>query len=327
MNRLIDAIVNSKKIALFTHVEPDADALCSCFALKNLIKNNYDVKYIDVFIEGPVRELYNHIIRDEVVNPKPLSSYDMAVVLDCPSTSRLGGYESYLKNIPIIATIDHHATNEKFGTLNYVLPKASSTCEIVFLIAKANQLTFTNSIARNIFQGIITDTNCFTSLSLTNRTHKVVSELMTYKFDYDKIKEYYFKTNSIAKTKLLSKALQSLKFYKGDKITTMKIPNAVFTKIGAGFEDTLGIVDNGINIDKTEVSAILIEKEPQNVYVSLRSKGNVDVGQIAKAFNGGGSPTVAAFQTTGDIKTIEQSLLNEIFPLVPDNGGNDDILI
>ena len=150
---------------------------------------------------------------------------------------------------------------------------------------------------------------------------------MTYKFDYDKIKEYYFKTNSIAKTKLLSKALQSLKFYKGDKITTMKIPNSVFTKIGASFEDTLGIVDNGININKTEVSAILIEKEPLNIYVSLRSKGNVDVGKIAKVFNGGGSPTVAAFQTNGDIKAIETALLNEICPLVPDTVGTDDILI
>ena len=70
-NSLIEQLEGSKKIAIFSHIAPDADALCSSFALKNIIKNNYDYKYVDVFMDGDIGELYDPILRDEVLNPKP----------------------------------------------------------------------------------------------------------------------------------------------------------------------------------------------------------------------------------------------------------------
>lgn len=105
-----------------------------------------------------------------------------------------------------------------------------------------------------------------------------------------------------------------MKFYGGNKFTTMKIPNEVFSKFDATFEDTLGIIDNGINVSGTEISAILIEAEPQKIYCSLRSKGKINVGEIAKVFNGGGSLQLAAFQREGNIKEIETELVETVKP-------------
>lgn len=318
MNKLVEQISNAKKIAIFSHIAPDADALCSSLALKNLLRNNFDYKYIDVFNAGPVGDLYAPILRDEAINPTPYSSYDLAFVMDCANLARIGDYKEIIKDIPVIINIDHHETNNKFGAQNYVASKASSTSEILYLIAKANGWQINNVIAKQLYQGIITDTNCFTSLSINKRTFQAISDLLTYKFDSDAIKEYYFKNNSVAKTKLISKALSSLKFYKGEKFTTMKIPFESFEKFGANFEDTLGIIDNGINICGTEVSAILVEKEIGKIHVSLRSKGQIDVGEIAKQFNGGGSLKLAAYQTTGDIKEAEKDLCNVVNPLLGD---------
>ena len=326
MNKFYEALSNAKKIAIFSHISPDADALCSAFALKNIIKNNFDYKYVDVFIDGEIGELYSPILRDEVINPKPYTSYDMAFVLDCPNLARVGKYQDLVSSVPEIINIDHHETNNKFGTTNFIVPKASSTCELIYLIAKANNFELNNLIAKELYQGIITDTNCFTSLSLSKRTHQVISEIMGYKFDHEMIKEYYFKNNSKAKTKLLSKALQSMKFYKGEKLTTMKICNQLFSKLDASFEDTLGIIDNGININGTSVSAILIEKSPNYIYCSLRSKGEVNVGEIAKQFGGGGSLNLAAFQTTGDIREIEKKLVDEISLKLPDVAEEKEII-
>jgi len=59
LKKIID---NAKKIAIFTHTTPDADTLCSAFALKNIIKNNYDLKFVDVFVDGEIGELYNLIL-------------------------------------------------------------------------------------------------------------------------------------------------------------------------------------------------------------------------------------------------------------------------
>lgn len=84
----------------------------------------------------------------------------------------------------------------------------------------------------------------------------------------------------------------------------MEIPFEEFEKCNATFEDTLGIVDQGVNIDGVKLAALFIEKEPGHVYVSLRGKGEVAVGEIAKRFNGGGNETQAAFQYSGQIKEI-----------------------
>lgn len=325
-NKINTLINNSKKIAIFSHIAPDADALCSAFALKNIIQNNFDFKYVDVFIDGEIGELYDPILRDEVVNPKPYSSYDIAFVLDCPTIQRVGKFGEMLSLIPSIVNIDHHETNNKFGSINIVSNKVSSTCEIIYLFAKSQGYELNNLIAKELYQGIITDTNCFTSLSLTKRTHQVLSELMEFKFNADMIKEYYFKNNSIAKTKLLSKALQSMKFYGGDKMTTMKICNEIYKKLDASFEDTLGIIDNGININGTEISVILIEKEPNYIYCSLRSKGSVNVGEIAKMFNGGGSVNLAAFQINGDIKEIEKQIVEAVLPNLTEISEEKDFL-
>lgn len=325
-NIIKEAIEKATKIAIVSHINPDADALCSACALKNIIRNNFDYKFVDVFVDGEIGELYNPILRNEVVNPIPYPSYDLAIVLDCPTLARTGKYMELIKNTPYTMNMDHHETNEGFANINVVPSKVSSTCELVYLLAKGQNYDINNIIAKELYQGIITDTNCFTSLTLTEKTHQVVSELLKYKFDADAIKEHYFKNNSKAKMMLLTKALQSMKFYKGEMFTTMKIPFEVFEKVGASYDDTMGIIDNGINISGTAVSAILIEKEPKFIHCSLRSKGQINVGEIARSFNGGGGETVAAFQTQGDLKDIESRLVAEIMPLLSTVEINDEPL-
>ena len=316
INIIREQIEKANKIAIVSHINPDADALCSSCALKNIIRNNFDYKFIDVFVDGEIGELYSPILRNEVINPIPYSSYDLAIVLDCPTLFRTGKYQDLIKNTPYTMNMDHHETNEGFANINVVSTKVSSTSELVYLLAKGQNYEINNIIAKELYQGIITDTNCFTSLTLTERTHQVVSELLKYKFDADAIKEYYFKNNSKAKMQLLSQALGSMKFYKGDMLTTMKISYDTFEKLGASFDDTMGIIDNGINISGTAISAILIEDKPGHLYCSLRSKGQIHVGSIAIKFNGGGSETSAAFQAEGDIKDFESRLVAEILPLL-----------
>mgnify|MGYP001110774503 CR=1 FL=1 len=55
MSKIInDVLDKATKIAIVSHINPDADALCSSLALKNIIKNNYDYKYVDVFVDGEI---------------------------------------------------------------------------------------------------------------------------------------------------------------------------------------------------------------------------------------------------------------------------------
>ena len=324
-SKLYSLLENAENIAIFSHSSPDADALGGSLAFKNIINANFDGKNVDVFADGDISAHYGPMLKQETINPRPFSYYDLAVVLDCPNINRTGKFAEMIRDIPTIINIDHHETNTRFGNVNYVTPNVSSTCEMIYLIAKSQKLYIDDTIAKELYQGIITDSNCFASPYSTKLTHKVAGELMDYNFDANKIKEYYFKNNSIAKTQLLIKALQSMNFYHDNKVTTMKIDYNTFSSVGATFEDTLGIIDNGININGTEVSAILIEIAKNDIYCSLRSKGNVNIGAVAKVFGGGGSTQLGAFQIQGSLQDIERQILEQLSPLMPENMENDEM--
>jgi phosphoesterase RecJ-like protein len=318
-NKLYRLIESANNIAIFSHVTPDADALCSAFALKNVISNNFDFKNVDVFIDGEIGELYAPIMRDEVVNPEPLNSYDIAFVLDCPNLQRIGTHTDIAEKASTIVNIDHHETNSRFGHINYVSNSVSSTCEMIYLIAKGQNFELNNQIAKELYQGIITDTNCLTSINLTPRTQQVVSELTQYKFDANMIEAHYFKNNSAIKSSLFRKAIQSMRFYNNGMLASMHIPNNMITKLGATFEDTLGIIDRIMNLISSDVGILIIEKAPNYTHCSMRSKNLLNVGEIATIFDGGGSEKQAAFQTYGKINEIEKHLVDTILSRLPES--------
>ena len=321
-NTILRNIDVAKRIAIFSHFVPDADALCGSIALKKLIKNNYDGKIVDLFFDGEIGGLYEHILRDEVVNPTPLQRYDMAFVLDCPNIARIGKYKELCEGIHEIFNIDHHATNEKFGTYNCIAPKCSSTCEIVYSIAKANGLEFDNEIAKLLYQGLLTDTNCFTSYNIWSKTHKVASELMQYKFDYKKIQSYYQQASK-AKTALRKEALDNLEYCVDDKLVITQIAYECLMSNDAKYEDTFGIVDEIKRTAGSIISAILIERHKEDVYVSMRGDGQVNIGEIAKANSGGGSQNLGAYQAKDELPNVKDRLVEQLTPILEDLSPQD----
>ena len=307
------------KVAIFSHIFPDADALCSSLAIKNLIQDNFPNAFADVFVSTEIDELYDLILRDEVVNPSiRCQNYDVAFVLDCPNLNRTGNLANeILKTIPKenVINIDHHSTNEFFGGLNMVAPRCSSTCEVIYLMAtKRYNWKVSDKAAKELFQGIITDTNLLQSLPIDKRTFKVLSELTNnFNFDHKAIMNYY-STHSFQKARLNSKALSTQKLYADGKLITMEITNETLKRLNVKREDTMGIVDHGLKIDGTILSALFIEEEPEKFYVSIRSNGEVNAGEIAVNFNGGGGQTQAAYQAGGNLKEIKQQLIDFVSP-------------
>ena len=145
-NHFSNTIENANRIAIFSHINPDADALCSSIALKNMLTKTFPDKEVDVFTSGEIGELYSHIIDGEQINISR-GNYDLAFVLDCPNLQRCGVWEDLASQIPHIINIDHHETNVKFGDLNIVSNTVSSTCELVYRIAKAQkyEINFQNA--------------------------------------------------------------------------------------------------------------------------------------------------------------------------------------
>ena len=303
----------SNKIAIFSHSQPDADAISSSLALKQMIKDNFSEKQIDIFIDGELPTIYSSFSGKDIFNEQGEETYDIAVALDSSSVTRLGKFKDFYLSTKTKINIDHHKSNDKFGDINLVHSVSSSTCELLYLLFTRLNLVVTDETAKNIYIGIITDTNLFTSASMRARTHLVTGEVLKYNFDANAIKDYFFKNNSKSKTMLLEKALHSLKFFDKERISYMKLSYADLLKTQGTFEDTLGVVDQGVALAGVQVAIFVIEKEPDVYHISLRSKDeSIDLSEIAKAFEGGGHKTVAAFQCGKDINKVLFALVTAL---------------
>lgn len=309
----LDDILHSDKIAIFCHTMPDADTLASAVALKKLIKQNLPEgtaqKQIDIFVDADeISEINGAIIKNVETNVQHCEKYDLAIAVDCASSNRLGKYEELFFSADKTINIDHHATNTQYAQNNLVL-KGSSTCEAIYILAKIKNYNISDEVCNLIYSGIITDTNNLTQGNITANTHKTITEMVARKINIEALNEHFFKNNNKSKAFLLQKALSTLKFLSYDRIALMKLSKQDIANADACFEDTMGIVNHGIEIKGVEIAILAIKQEDNTYYVSLRGKNNINVADIAKQFGGGGHDQVAAFQYNGTIADLQQPLL------------------
>ncbi len=315
MKSLLKCFKDIKKydnIAIFAHMSPDADALASAVALKKLIKLNLpeNNKIIDLFFDyDELSDINGAIVKGVVHNYQRCHNYDLAIALDCASLSRLGKYKDLFLNCKNKINFDHHATNENYANNNIVL-KTSSTCEGIYLVCKNNNLVVSDDVCSLIYSGIITDTNNLTQGTITIQTHKIITEFLERKIDLDALNEHFFKNNTKSKAMLLKKALDSLRFFSKDRIAIMKLTKDNLSSCEATKEDTLGIVNHGIEIKGVDIAVLAIRQADNSFYVSLRGKNNVDVAKIAVEMGGGGHTQIAAFQWNGLYSQMLEKLLS-----------------
>lgn len=325
--RLNEFISDSQSIAIVSHINPDADAIASSLALKKWIEKNYNNISVDIFFSGEIGDLYFPLLESEEYNTSEKDKYDLTFVLDCPTIERTGNEHIINKSEKVIK-IDHHENQEDFGNYRIVAPVCASTGELLFLIFNSHYPIVDKKIAELIYHTIVTDTNCFKSFSLSKRTYGVLKKLEEFEIDTLAIKNHYFGNISRSKRTLLKRAMKSIRFEFDDRISIMSIDKSDFELADADFTDTLGIVETGLRIEGVDIAIIIIEKSDDEYYISLRSKNeDIDVGDIAQNFGGGGKKNMAAFQCSPqDIQeTIDKLILecSAVLALVPNDNDID----
>jgi len=330
MEKLInvfDVLEDGDDVAIIGHKNPDADAIASARILKYLIEQIHQDKRINFYLyfDGEISSKMKVVLDRQKINRKHDSKFKMVIAVDSASLEQLGKYKEIFESCEESVNIDHHATNTNFGKNVFVRDKCCTAC-ILYAVMKVEKFEVSQDVCKLIYSAIVTDTACFTQ-NLTPQTYKYTEELARKKIDADAILKFFFKSNELSKLKLLSKALNTLKLYANDTFALMYLRYVDFARCKGEFGDTLGIVDNAINISKVKTAAIIIERQPKEFYVSLRSKGEIDVSEIATKFDGGGHKTMAAFNYTGDFKTLKRSLARACNSYIKKNACEEDTVL
>ena len=303
---IVDALLNSSRVAIFVHINPDGDCLGSASALKQaLVSLN---KEVDIFSDSKVAENYNFIkYISDVKYDNEVNGYDLHLAVDCSDLKRLGKYAQQFKKIENTVLIDHHKTQEDYAKLVH-REIVSSASLIVYYYVKA--LTQINAdIACAIYSGISSDTGCFMHSTTTNLEHEICAELIKYNFDLDNANKMLFKYTTLAKFGLVKRAYAGAEFFANGKVGIFKLTKKDMVECGADISDTTGLVNQITNVNGCEIGIIIYEQEEGLFRCSLRSSGKYDVSVIAEQFGGGGHMFAAGCNLFGCLNTAKKKII------------------
>ena len=137
-NMLFDEIYkkieNSKVIAIFSHMNSDADAIGSSIAMKLMLEKLG--KSASIFIQKPIHSNYSILGVKKHINQNAQQKFDLAISLDCPNTKRFGIYQKKFESINSSIMFDHHKDSENFADICYTDSDCSSTCLMLYRFFK-----------------------------------------------------------------------------------------------------------------------------------------------------------------------------------------------
>ncbi len=313
LNKFIELMNKYEKIALYSHGNPDGDALGSVFGLRELLQKNFPKKEIYAFgkeyTSGNLNKIFPEFNKIEEMQLNQTEKF-LAIVLDTTNENRVS-INHYLKAEKIVK-IDHHIQNNStFGDLSIVDEISSSTCEIILDIAEHFvNIIFTKKAYKYLLTGIVTDTDRFRFPSTTSKTMKYVQNLYNeVKFDdlYEKI---YSK--SLKDFKISSKIILNSKFKDGVMIYVM--PRWYSKKLNYKNGAKKIFLNDLLIPSEVEIGLFLSYDFNKKIWKgSLRSK-KIAINELAEKYGGGGHKLASGFSVNSknDIKAIKKDLLKLI---------------
>ena len=300
LNELKLLLQNKKNIVITIHRGPDADALGSALALSDVLKQlNHNVTVVSP--NDYASFLYWMKGNNEVVvfteqTEKTIeitNNADLIFLLDFNDLSRIGEYTETVKNSSSTKImIDHHQEpNMNDADLVFSDTSSCSTAQLLFEILDG--LSFKSMINKDvaecIYAGIMTDTGSFKYSSTTSKTHMVISELIDAGAENSKVHDLIYDNYSEDRTKLLGYCLNDkLQIFPELNSAIISLTEEELDRFNFKKGDTEGVVNYALAI-KGIIFAVFIAEKEGKVKLSLRSKGDFKVNEIAKKyFSGGG---------------------------------------
>ena len=309
LSQVVELIENKQKFGITTHIKPDGDGVGSslglCWLLKSLGKS------AEVIVRGDIPIAYRNLPgADEIRNIDRVDAdYDAVFVIECSDLQR-PGIEGLDEQFTV--NIDHHATSEHFGTVNWIDSTASAVGEMIYNLVKAIGGRVTKEIAECVYMALVTDTGSFHFSNTTDRTLKVASELIKAGARPAEISEAVYSNYPWSRIELMRQVLATVKRDESGKVASMRQTLKMREEAGAVDGDNNGFVN--IPLASREILASIYMREVgEDVYrVSLRSKGDIDVAKVAEHWGGGGHRNAAGLRIDGDWDRAEQELVEAV---------------
>jgi phosphoesterase RecJ-like protein len=307
-------VQDADRFLVVSHVNPDGDAIGSTLAVGQILKQ-LGKRYVMVN-ESAIPQKYQFLPDcDQIRSTEDLRTeapFSYVIAVDAADADRMGECRKLFARDVRILNIDHHATNDRFGTVNVVIPDAAATAQVLYDWVEQMGLEWTQELATCIYTGLLTDTGGFRYANTTPRVMNQAAHLIDRKVEAHRIAEEVLETTTLAHLQLLRKALETLRLSKDGQIAWMWIRRQDVEATGAKEEDWDGIVNYARNVMGVDVGILFREVNEKTIRVSFRSRRIVDVGALAQTLGGGGHARAAGCTIMGSAGEVERQVLQKV---------------
>jgi phosphoesterase RecJ-like protein len=303
-----EQIRRAQHILLVTHVAPDGDAIGSLLGLGQLLEAQG--KELTLACEDSVPDTHRWLPGSGDVVRRGAQSYDLVISLDCSDERRMGTvFTDDLVSLPLI-NIDHHVTNTRFGTINWVEPACVSTTQMILNLTDALGWLVTESVAVCLLNGLVTDTRSFRTSNVDTEAFRAALRLMEAGASLTEITRRALDQRPLASIRLWGQAIDGL--HLEDGVLWTEVTRAMRQRWQLNENGYSGLANFLSGVREARAIVVFTERDDGTVDVGMRAVPGFDVAQTALSLGGGGHPQAAGCTLTGSLAQVREQVLVEV---------------
>ena len=312
MKALAGRLDQARSLLVVTHGRPDGDGLGSMAALAAAA--GAAGKTVRLFLPDPAPMRYDYLFdQPPTVGADRFaamaSDADLIVIVDTCAIAQLDGLDGLLPRFTDkIVVVDHHATADEIGSLQWIDTSAAAAGVMVTELIDELGWSLDGLAAEALMTAITTDTGWLRFANTDGRCLRAVAELVDAGVRPDTLFRRIYQTDRPERLALLRCVLASLELHCDGRIAAMTIRRTDFATTGARPDETENLVNEALRLASVETAILLVENT-DCVRVSLRSRDAVDVSAVARQFGGGGHKRAAGLRAATDVDDLRTQLI------------------
>lgn len=304
IEQILHLIEKSQTILVASHGSPDGDAIGSTLALSNALQEmgkevvayNVDPAPLEYAFLPGYASIVSQVHSERV--------FDAGFVLDAGELSRAGSW--IRERCKTLVNIDHHPFSEDFGDIYYVDTAACATGVLIYRLLQLAGQPVSGDVATCIYTAILSDTGSFRYSNANPEAFQVAAEMVSLGVDPWSIASGLYESQEKERLQLLALALPTLRISECGLYASVAVTLDMYDKAAAHAEHTDRFINYPRSIRGVEVAIFFRQLSVDSFKVGFRSKGNIDVGALARAMNGGGHHNAAGATVQGTLTETQE---------------------
>ena len=297
----------SQHVVCLAHKDADADSLGSALAFTLSLRAQG--KTVHPVVPAPWPFLLSYLPGFDSLEESP-AEYDCVLTFDCATTHRFGDKRFMLESGVPVVNVDHHVSNDGYGSINLIEPWASASGQVVYRLLLKLGLPVDGDVANNLYAALFTDTGGFRHENTTEEALRLGAELVRLGADPAWIALKSYKSRPVPMIRLEGMAVSALRTEMDGRLIWSEATQEMLQRSGATMVESEGVIDVLQSIDTMKIAILFKEMGPRLTKISVRTRDEIDATALCLPYGGGGHLRAAGAELSLPLAEAQDSVLS-----------------